>query len=382
MRARRWAASRRCWTRSRPSFSLEYGCRRTGRRALVRDVRGAPEPAGGRGRRLAYRHHRAEACRAGRSAEPAGAGALHARLDDGRADRLAGARAEPTADRDPEPMPRPPGGFSSARRPISAEIRNILTDIVDDDKRAGEVIQRLRELLRKGDAELVSLDLNVLIRDVAKLLSSDALIRNVTVTLELDPELPIGDRGPRPAATGRPESPAQCHGGDEPSARGASGRSSSGPSGTDARTVRVSVQDAGPGLRAGSEDAGLRAVLHDEAGRHGHGAGDCPTRSSTPMAASSGPPTTRPGARRSTSPCRSRPWLPRRRAPPASPRDRPPDRRPAVLPRLRPARAIVRLGGVNIGLWSHGGRASHRADIGRTAGGTARVSVEPSNFDT
>jgi signal transduction histidine kinase len=86
--------------------------------------------------------------------------------------------------------------FLDAVPPNLGELREILHDIADDDKRAGEVIQRLRGLLRKEEPERVLLDLNDVVRDVARLLSSDAIIRNVTVTLELAPQ-PIflpGDR--------------------------------------------------------------------------------------------------------------------------------------------------------------------------------------------
>jgi len=74
-----------------------------------------------------------------------------------------------------------------ATPPDLIEFRSILSDIVDDNKRAGEVIRRLRGLLQKGEVQFRVLDLNGLIRDVAKLLSSDAIIRNIAVRLELDP---------------------------------------------------------------------------------------------------------------------------------------------------------------------------------------------------
>ena len=64
--------------------------------------------------------------------------------------------------------------------PDLAEVRNALTDIVDDDKRAGEVIHRLRDSSGRATLSSCPLDVNVLIREVAKLLSSDALMRNVT----------------------------------------------------------------------------------------------------------------------------------------------------------------------------------------------------------
>ena len=86
--------------------------------------------------------------------------------------------------------------FLEMTPPDLRELHGALTDIIEDDKRAGEVIQRLRDLLRKGEFKRVPLDLNVLIRDMTKLLTSDALIRNVRITLDLDPELPAvsGDR--------------------------------------------------------------------------------------------------------------------------------------------------------------------------------------------
>ena len=70
------------------------------------------------------------------------------------------------------------------------EIRAILADIVADDRRAGEVIRRLREMLRKAAPSRVLLDLNVLIGDVVKMLSSDALIRGLSITFDFDPKLP------------------------------------------------------------------------------------------------------------------------------------------------------------------------------------------------
>ena len=76
------------------------------------------------------------------------------------------------------------------------EMREILNDIVADDKRAADVIQRLRRLLRKGDLEYVPLDLNEIVTEVARLVTSDATIRNVSMRLTLAPDLPnvCGDR--------------------------------------------------------------------------------------------------------------------------------------------------------------------------------------------
>jgi PAS domain S-box-containing protein len=76
------------------------------------------------------------------------------------------------------------------------EVREILADIVAEDKRAGEVIQRLRMLLRKGEVQQQELDLNEVVRDVLKIVRSDLLQHDVVVTSSLAPSLPMvrGDR--------------------------------------------------------------------------------------------------------------------------------------------------------------------------------------------
>jgi signal transduction histidine kinase len=75
-------------------------------------------------------------------------------------------------------------------------VRNILSDIVADDKRAAAVIHRLRILLKKGDIEFVELDVNDIVGEVAWLVKSDSLLRNVSMSLDLTADLPSvrGDR--------------------------------------------------------------------------------------------------------------------------------------------------------------------------------------------
>jgi len=76
------------------------------------------------------------------------------------------------------------------------EVRAILTDIVADDQRAGEVIQRLRGLLTRREPERLPLDINEVIRDVVRLINSEVVIKTVTVILDLGRDLPPvpGDR--------------------------------------------------------------------------------------------------------------------------------------------------------------------------------------------
>jgi two-component system sensor kinase FixL len=75
------------------------------------------------------------------------------------------------------------------------EVRAILADIVADDKRAGEVIHRLRGLLRRGEVQRGPFDLNSLIEDVLRLTRNELLNRGVVATVELAPDLPslLGD---------------------------------------------------------------------------------------------------------------------------------------------------------------------------------------------
>jgi PAS domain S-box-containing protein len=72
----------------------------------------------------------------------------------------------------------------------------ILDDIVTDDLRAGEVITRLRALLKKGEASFQPLDLNDVATEVLALSRSELIDRRVTVSTRLAPALPSirGDR--------------------------------------------------------------------------------------------------------------------------------------------------------------------------------------------
>jgi C4-dicarboxylate-specific signal transduction histidine kinase len=80
--------------------------------------------------------------------------------------------------------------------PDLKEIKEILSDIHRDDKRVGEVILRLRSLLKRAPFELRDLDLNELVGETVDLLSRVAAAREVKVDSFLaSVSLPIkGDR--------------------------------------------------------------------------------------------------------------------------------------------------------------------------------------------
>lgn len=74
--------------------------------------------------------------------------------------------------------------------PDIPELREILADIVAEDRRAGEVILRLRALLKRGETKLLPLALHDVVGNVLSLLRSDLIARGVTIQTVLEEELP------------------------------------------------------------------------------------------------------------------------------------------------------------------------------------------------
>jgi signal transduction histidine kinase len=80
--------------------------------------------------------------------------------------------------------------------PDIAELKDIVKDILQDDRRAGEVIRRMRSLLKKAPFEVKNIDLNDLVRETVEFLSALAIARTVELVSVITPDaLPIlGDR--------------------------------------------------------------------------------------------------------------------------------------------------------------------------------------------
>jgi two-component system, LuxR family, sensor kinase FixL len=70
------------------------------------------------------------------------------------------------------------------------ELQEILNEIVNEDKRAGEVIRHLRLWLKKGEVQHHSLRINEVVQDVLKLVNSDLVNQKVTVDCDLARNLP------------------------------------------------------------------------------------------------------------------------------------------------------------------------------------------------
>lgn len=80
--------------------------------------------------------------------------------------------------------------FLAMDPPELGEVAESLANIVESDKRAGEVIRRLRAMLRKEAADHREIDLNEVVADVMRIIRSDLLNRSIVALLDLDPALP------------------------------------------------------------------------------------------------------------------------------------------------------------------------------------------------
>lgn len=80
--------------------------------------------------------------------------------------------------------------------PDLAEVREGLAQIIDSDKRAGEIIRRLRAMLRNEAPQFVPLCMNDVVHDVLRIVRSDLIDRNVAIREDLVDDLPLvqGDR--------------------------------------------------------------------------------------------------------------------------------------------------------------------------------------------
>ena len=86
--------------------------------------------------------------------------------------------------------------FLARQPPDLDEVFESLTNVVENDKRAGEIIRRLRAMLRKDSAEHSPLDVNDVVQDVSRIMRNDLLHRNVELVVDLAGDLPAinGDR--------------------------------------------------------------------------------------------------------------------------------------------------------------------------------------------
>jgi PAS domain S-box-containing protein len=86
--------------------------------------------------------------------------------------------------------------FLNTEKPNLDELREILSDIVDDTARSSDVIHQLRDFMKKGEIEATPLDINETIQEVINLTQRDAESRNIAIKLHTGKNLPeaIGDK--------------------------------------------------------------------------------------------------------------------------------------------------------------------------------------------
>jgi C4-dicarboxylate-specific signal transduction histidine kinase len=155
-------------------------------------------------------------------------------------------------------------------KPAIDELRAIVGDIIEDNRRAGAVIRRMREMVARADRPPILLDLNGVVREVAALISSDAIIKNVSVTVDF-PRDPVFVRAVRvdllqavlsvithgmEAVAGRPVADRRVE-----VAVNTSGE----------QQARIIVRDAGRGLPPGAEHRVFDSVLTVKDGGAGLG---------------------------------------------------------------------------------------------------------------
>lgn len=80
--------------------------------------------------------------------------------------------------------------FLGQANPDLDELREILKDIVVDDKRAGEVIDRLLRMARKEGEDFQRIRINDLVEETHRLMLTDLAVKGLNARLQLTPRLP------------------------------------------------------------------------------------------------------------------------------------------------------------------------------------------------
>jgi len=81
--------------------------------------------------------------------------------------------------------------FMDKEHPEYDSVQKALQGIIADNKRAAEVVNRLRDLVKKGPAHWENVDINSIINDVISLINSELVLRNTSITLDLNSDISV-----------------------------------------------------------------------------------------------------------------------------------------------------------------------------------------------
>jgi two-component system, LuxR family, sensor kinase FixL len=141
--------------------------------------------------------------------------------------------------------------YLDEQKPDLREVRETLTDIGDITQRAGDMIQGLRDMLKRDTLGLTSVDVNQLVRSVERIVHSDAVQHRVRVELDLSPSVvPIKGDGVQLQQVVLNLMVNAFHATSDPSLNGASRRVMVRSRSVDGSNVLVEVRDDGTGIPA------------------------------------------------------------------------------------------------------------------------------------
>jgi PAS domain S-box-containing protein len=164
--------------------------------------------------------------------------------------------------------------FLKRETPNLEDVRGAVEWIVKDGNRAGEVIRRVRGLLKKADTEKVPLDVNDLIEEVAALLQHELAVQQVSLRMELAPAIsPIfADRVQlQQVIINLVMNGAEAMQAIADTPHGLTIRSYE----DEARRVVVAVQDSGVGIPGGNAERVFEAFFSTKPGGLGMGLSIC-----------------------------------------------------------------------------------------------------------